>query len=153
MRSVLGAYHGGPGRAREGILRRSPSYMGGPSRKTCTGTCNRWKIFFDSHLATDGGGGLPSRRGYGTIGQKGQKKARLGRAGDDMLFGETLFGKLLMTFFTATVPVVELRGPSPCRGPAPGPGLWWPTCWTSACGPPCPPSPWAWSSPGASSRR
>ena len=33
-----------------------------------------------------------------------------------MLFGETLFGKLLMTFFTAMVPVVELRGSVPLPG-------------------------------------
>ena len=37
-----------------------------------------------------------------------------------MLFGETLFGKLLMTFFTAMVPVVELRG----SVPLPGTGAW-----------------------------
>lgn len=37
-----------------------------------------------------------------------------------MLFGETLFGKLLMTFFTAMVPVVELRG----AVPLPGTGAW-----------------------------
>ena len=30
-----------------------------------------------------------------------------------MLFGETVFGKLLMTFLTAMVPVVELRGAIP----------------------------------------
>ena len=30
-----------------------------------------------------------------------------------MLFGETVFGKLLMTFFTAMAPVVELRGAIP----------------------------------------
>ena len=30
-----------------------------------------------------------------------------------MLFGETLFGKLMMTFLTAMVPVVELRGAIP----------------------------------------
>ena len=30
-----------------------------------------------------------------------------------MLFGETVFGKLMMTFLTAMVPVVELRGAIP----------------------------------------
>ena len=33
--------------------------------------------------------------------------------GSDMIFGETVFGKLLMTFVMAMVPVVELRGAIP----------------------------------------
>ena len=33
--------------------------------------------------------------------------------GSDMIFGESVFGKLMMTFVTAMVPVVELRGAIP----------------------------------------
>ena len=33
--------------------------------------------------------------------------------GSDMIFGESIFGKLLMTFVMAMVPVVELRGAIP----------------------------------------
>lgn len=40
--------------------------------------------------------------------------------GDDMLFGDTFIGKLMMTFLTAMVPVVELRGAIPL----PGTGAW-----------------------------
>ena len=39
-----------------------------------------------------------------------------------------------------------------CRAPAPGPARWWRLCWISACATRCPPSFWAWSLPGPSSR-
>ena len=70
MKSVLGAYHGGTARAREGVLRRSPSYMGGPFRKTCTGTCNslkkNQKIFFG--FGTDGAAEAVTAAGMGMAG-------------------------------------------------------------------------------------
>lgn len=54
-----------------------------------------------------------SMAGFVRKGRKIKKARRMARDGTYMIFGESVLGKLAMTFFMAMVPVVELRGAIP----------------------------------------
>lgn len=56
------------------------------------------------------GGGMA---GFVRKGRKIKKARRMARDGTYMIFGESVLGKLAMTFLMAMVPVVELRGAIP----------------------------------------